>query len=348
VIGAGQAGLAAGYYLRRAGLAFAILEAGSQPDGSWPRYYDSLRLFSPAAQSALPGLPFPGDPAHYPTRDEVSAYLLRYAERWALPVHVGAQAAQITRHDQAFEIITRQDVRYAARSVIAATGTFARPYTPHLPGQDAFQGRLLHALHYQRPEPFHEQRVIVVGAGNSAVQIAIELAPIAHVTLATRRPIQLAPQELLGRNVFAWIALSGLDRLPAGHLGRIPDPRVVFDPGGYRAALKAGRPDRQPMFRSFTADGVIWPTGRHEAVDTVIFATGYRPNLDYLAPLGALDARGEPRQRAGRSTTTPGLYYLGLTGQRTFISGSLRGVGLDAAYVVRRILRYLRTGAAPR
>lgn len=341
VIGAGQAGLAAGYELQQAGLSFLILEAGPQPGGSWPRYYDSLQLFSPAALSALPGRAFPGDPGHYPSRDEAARYLIDYAERWELPIQTGVYVAQVTRPGPHFEVVTTEGRRYHARSVIAATGSFARPYTPSLPGAASFRGRMLHAVDYQRPEPFHDQRIVIVGAGNSAVQIAIELAEVAQVTLATRHPIRLMRQELLGQNVFIWLARTRLDRIPWGHLRRLREPPLVYDPGGYRAALRAGRPARRPMFRNFTADGVIWPSGERTAVDVVIFATGYRPSLDYLRPLHALDRQSQPRQRAGVSTTTPGLYYLGLTGQRTFISGTLRGVGLDAAYIVRQICRRL-------
>jgi len=120
----------------------------------------------------------------------------------------------------------------------------------------------------------------------------------------------------------------------------------VLDAGVYRAALAAGAPDVRPMFSSFTARGVVWADGAEEAVDSVILATGYRPNLDYLAPLGALAADGQPLQHHGVSTAVPGLGFVGLSNQRTFASAALRGVGPDAAFVVR-VLGRQRQALAP-
>jgi putative flavoprotein involved in K+ transport len=182
----------------------------------------------------------------------------------------------------------------------------------------------------------------VVGAGNSAVQIAVEVAQVARVTLATRSSIRFTPQRMLGRDLFSLVALTGIERLPLGQWRRLQEPRVVIDAGAYKRAIAQGLPDRQAMFQSFTPNGVIWSDGRTEMVDAVIFATGYRPNLAYLVPLAALDATGTPVQRAGISLTIPGLYYVGLTGQRTFVSATLRGVGPDAAYVVRHLRQYLQ------
>jgi putative flavoprotein involved in K+ transport len=347
VIGAGQAGLAAGYHLQRAGLHFAILEAGPGPHGSWPHYYAGLTLFSPARYSSLPGLPFPGDPAHYPARAEVVAYLAAYAARFGLPVVPHTQVTQVRRQEGAFVVTAADGAIYQARSLIAATGAFSRPFSPAFPGQDQFAGRLLHAAGYQTPAPFAGQRVVVVGAGNSAVQIAVELATVAQVTLATRRPVRFRPQQPGGRDIHFWMHWLGFDSLPLGRWFDLPAPSGVLDTGRYQAALAAQRPDQRPVFQAFTPDGVVWADGTREPVDTVLCATGYNPNLDYLTPLGALDATGQARQRAGISQTVPGLYYVGLSGQRTLASATLRGVGADAAIVVRHLQRH-STQRAPR
>ena len=191
VIGAGQAGLAAGYHLQRAGVSFAILEAGDQPGGSWPAYYDSLRLFSPARYSALPGRPFPGPAGRYPARDEVVAYLRDYAAHFRLPVITGVRVTEVAPAPDGFRVRAANGTVFSARAVVAATGAFHRPSLPALPGQESFGGRIIHSAAYRRPEDFAGQRVIVVGAGNSAVQIAVELADTqggpAEVTLATRQ-----------------------------------------------------------------------------------------------------------------------------------------------------------------
>lgn len=337
VIGAGQAGLAAGYYLQKAGLRFLILEASDEPGGSWPHFYDSLSLNSPARYSSLPGLPFPGQPDRYPQRDEAVAYLRSYAAHFALPIVTGARVIKVERSGRFLRVITGDKGCYLARTIVAATGFFGQPYIPNLPGQAHYRGQLLHAAEYRRPDPFRGQRVVVVGGGNAAVQIGVELAQVARVTLATRHPIRFLPQRLLGKDIHFWLNLTGLDR------GQWLDDQSmpVFDTGTYRTAIAADQPDHRPMFERFTEDGLIWSDGRHEKVDTVLFATGYRPCLAYLAGLGALDQAGRARQRQGASTSVPGLYYVGLPRQRNAASATLRGAGADARVVVAQLRRYV-------
>jgi putative flavoprotein involved in K+ transport len=336
VIGAGQAGLATGYHLQQAGLRFMILEASDEPGGSWPHFYDSLSLNSTARFSSLPGLPFPGRPDHYPRRDEAVAYLRGYAAHFALPVVTGAQVVKIERSGRFYRVVTGGKGCYTARTIVAATGFFGRPNLPNLPGQAQYRGQVLHAADYHRPEPFRRQRIVVVGGGNAAVQIGVELAQIARVTLATRHPIHYLPQRVLGQDIHFWLKLSGLDRTKWLDEQSMP----VFDTGQYRAAVVAGKPDQSPMFERFTSDGVIWSDGHAEKVDTVIFATGYRPHLAYLAGLDALDETGRARQHRGASTSVPGLYYVGYPRQRTMASATLRGVGADARIVVAHLRHY--------
>jgi putative flavoprotein involved in K+ transport len=338
VVGAGQAGLAVGYYLQQANLRFVILEAGEKAAGSWPRYYDSLKLFSPAQYSALPGLPFPGEPDHYPLRDEVIAYLESYARHFNLPTLLNTRVEQVTIENNVFSVMTANRV-YHAHHVIAATGAFNRPNSPQIPGMEQFEGVALHAAHYQKPVPFQHQRVIVVGGGNSAVQIAVEISQVAHVTIATREPIRYRPQKLLGKDAHFWLAK--LDKLPLAQWFDIPKVPVI-DGGEYRKAIEAGRPDHRLIFNRFSKQGVIWRDGTEERVNTVLFATGYLPNLNFLQPLGALDSTGKPLHRLGVSTVVRGLYYVGVDGQRSFASSTLRGVGPDSRYVTAHLKHLLR------
>jgi len=333
VIGAGQAGLAAGYHLRSAGLRFVLLDAAEAPGGSWPRYYDSLVLFSPAGYSSLPGMAFPGDPDHYPRRDEVIAYLQAYASAFELPVASGARVTAVEREGAGFRVVTEGAGSFHGRNVVAATGSFGNPYVPALPGRDEYRGQVLHSFAYRNPEPFAGKRVVVVGGANSAVQIAVELARVARVTLATRGRIIFVPQRILGLDGHYWLRVTGLDN--SRFLRDQSTP--VVDTGRYCAALAAGRPDRRPMFQRFTERGVAWTAREREEVNAVLLATGYRPNLGYLAALGALHAGGQPRQCDGVSTAVPGLYYVGFSGQRRFASATLRGVGGDAAVVVSHL-----------
>jgi putative flavoprotein involved in K+ transport len=338
IIGAGQAGLGSAYAAQRAGLAPVVLEAAAEPSGSWPRYYESLKLFSPARYSALPGRPMPGDPERYPTRDELAAYLRDYADWLGADIRTGQRVTRVTAlGDDHFEIETETGLLLQAPYVIAATGGFGRPHRPALPGEELFRGSVMHTSEYRRPNGYAGRRVVVVGGGNSAVQVADELARVARVTLATRSPVKWQSQRPLGRDMHWWFDRSGLDSVPVGRLWLRLDGNPVVDDGRYRAALAAGVYDQRPMFARYTADGVEWADGRSEPVDAVILATGYRPSLDFLAGTPALDDDGEPLHRAGVSTTVPGLGFVGLEFQRSFRSATVRGVGPDARRVIRRL-----------
>lgn len=339
VIGGGQSGLAAAHALRQARLRPVVLESGDEPVGSWPRYYDSLTLFSPARYSQLPGLPFPGDPDHYPHRDEVVDYLRTFAKGLDADLRTNHRVSTVEHVGSRFRVHVDGGEQLDARIVIAATGGFSRPYRPALPGLDAFTGTVLHAADYRAPSTFAGQRVIVVGAANTAIQIGVELAEHADVSLATRRPVRYGPQQLAGRDLHFWSAVSGFDALPIGPLLKSKPSMPVVDTGRYRRVIEAGKPDQRRVFTAADGDTVTWPDGATERVDTIILATGYRPDLSYLHALGALDATGAPRQRRGLSLTHRGLGYVGLEWQRSFSSATIRGVGRDARYVVRRLVR---------
>jgi putative flavoprotein involved in K+ transport len=347
VIGAGQSGLATAHALRGAGLTPIVLEAGPEPGGSWPHYYDSLTLFSPARYSALPGMAFPGDPNRYPHRDEVVDYLRRYADRLDADIQTNQRVRAVTHGAGLFTVDTA-DQSFTAPVVIAATGGFGNPHRPTLPGLDQFAGDVLHVSQYRTPDRYADRNVIVVGAGNSAAQVAVELAAHARVTLATRAPVKYAPQVIFGRDMHWWSTTLGFDHLPIGPYLRTKPSVPVIDDGTYRPAIDAGRPARRPLFTDVDGHRVTWPDGRTAHVDTILLATGYRPDLPYLANLGALDPTGAPRHIRGQSCTHPGLAYVGLEWQRSLASATLRGVGRDAAYLVRRILRAPTSVPTPR
>lgn len=335
VIGAGASGLAAGYYLRRAGLRFRILDAAAEPGGSWPHYYDSLSLFSPGRYSSLPGLPFPGEQEEYPSRDEVTEYLRLYARYFRLPVETGQRVERVEREGGGFVVHTAPGEEFEASNVVVATGAFNEPYVPEFRGQNAFVGEILHSASYREPEPFRGKRVVVVGAGNSAIQIAVELTSVAKVTLATRGPIPFRPQRLLGKDVHFWARILGLDLLPVSIVGTAG----VLDAGSYREAVALGQPNRRPLFDAFTRDGVIWADGAGEDVDVVLMATGFKPRFPFLSGLSAIGPDGELLHRKGVSTTESRLYYLGFVGQRNFASATLRGAGADARYIIDHLRR---------
>ncbi|WP_166354792.1 flavin-containing monooxygenase [Phytoactinopolyspora limicola] len=345
VIGSGQSGLAGASAALDAGLRPLVLEASDRSAGSWPQYYDSLTLFSPAKYSSFPGVPFPGDPDGYPARDDVARYLESYAAGLDAEIRTGTRVTSIDTSGGRFTVHTATGEEISAAGIIAASGSFANPHIPQLPGHDGFAGTILHVADYHDPRPYAGQRVVVVGAGNSAIQVSYELAQVATVTLATREPVSFVPQRRLGRDLHYWLKVSGADRLPAAWLTRLFSSTLVIDTGRYQAALAAGRPDRRPVFKALDGPDVIWSDGSREPVDTVILATGYRPNLSYLDGLGALDQRGLPRHDGGTSTTHPGLVYLGIEFQRSFSSNTLRGVHRDATHVVAALAAYVNKAA---
>ena len=336
VIGGGQAGLATAFAAGKAGLDTVVLEASDLAAGSWPTYYESLELFSPARFSSLPGRPFPGEGERYPTRDEVIDYLVGYADWLGTDIRLNQRVEGLEVEDGHLIASTATGLRLRAPRVIAATGAFGSPNRPQFAGMDTYAGAILHSADYDRPEHFAGQRVIVVGAGNSAVQIAVELAEVAQVTLATRSQLSWKPQRPLGRDIHWWFKWSGYDSAPIGRwLGE--HPVHIIDDGRYREAISRGRPDHRQMFDAFDTGGVRWSGGQREDVDAVILATGFRPHLPFLAGTGALGQDGTPLHRAGVSTALPGLGYVGLQHQRSFASATIRGVGRDAAHVLRRL-----------
>jgi len=346
VIGGGQAGLATVRTALDAGLSPVLVDAGSGPGGSWPSYYDSLTLFSPARFSALPGMPFPGDPQRYPRRDEVVDYLARYAAGLDADLRWGTHVDRVVREQEGFVVSTASGAELRARWVIAASGGFGRPHRPLLPGLDSFTGTVIHSSRYRSPEPFAGARVVVVGGGNSAVQIAVELAATARASVVTRHPLRWQPQRILGRDFHWWLDRTGLDRSRLGPLlarGGVP----VIDDGRYRAAITAGRPDHRPMFRRLDGDRVVWADGSCERVDAVVLATGFRADVAYLHGTEAVDAAGTPLHRGGVSRTVDGLAFVGLERQRSLASATLRGVGRDARHVLRTLSRTTAGGRGP-
>lgn len=342
IIGAGQSGLVTGYYLRQQSIKnFLILDANEQIGGSWQHYWDSLTLFSSAKYSSLDGLPFPENDHYYPTRDDVIEYLQQYAENFNLPVICNARVETVQRQGDWFEVYTADGQCFPTKAVVTATGEFNKPYIPDLMGQDDFRGKQLHSYAYCNPEPFVGERIVVVGSHNSAVQIGVELASVANVSLAVIKDINFAPTHKWGKDIFFFIHDTGFDMLPIGCNFNLCASDAVYDDGTYQAAVEAGNPDVRPMFERITANGVVWSDGVEEAIDTILYATGFdSSNKSYLSNLNALQD-GIPQHKQGISTTEAGLFYIGLEGQIAPASATLRGVSRDACVIAEAVTQYL-------
>ncbi|MGC0386745.1 ArsO family NAD(P)H-dependent flavin-containing monooxygenase [Streptomyces sp. SAI-129] len=333
VIGGGQAGLAAGYHLRRRGLDFTVLDADPAPGGSWQHMWDSLHLFSPAEHSSLPGRLMPAQAGEtYPDAGHVVDYLADYEKRYDLPVQHGTRVDAVRRDGERL-LVEADTGTWRTRAVISATGTWSRPFLPAVPGRSAFAGRQLHTVNYHSPADFTDQHVIVVGGGNSGAQIAADLALDGQVkvTWVTQRSPRFLADDIDGRALFdvATARRRALDagRDDAGGVASLGD--IVAVPP-VRAARDAGLLVARPMFARLTAEGVRWADGSHADADAVIWCTGFRPALAHLAPLNLRSARGHIPTDGTRALGEPRLHLLGYGDWTGPASATLIGVGRPA------------------
>ncbi|MEV6575708.1 ArsO family NAD(P)H-dependent flavin-containing monooxygenase [Streptomyces sp. NPDC051577] len=343
VVGGGQSGLAAGYHLRRLGVEHVILDAQAAPGGAWQHTWDSLRLFSPAPYSSLPGRlmpPQPGEP--YPDAGHVVSYLADYEKRYGLPVHRGVWVSAVHR-DGAFLRVETDGGDWQTRAVVSATGTWTRPFLPAVPGRRNFTGRQLHTVQYRSPAEFAGQRVIVVGGGNSGAQIATDLAGTAELTWVTQRPPRYLADDIDGRALFdaATARRRALDdgRSDSGGVASLGD--IVAVPP-VRAARDAGLLHAKPMFTRLTATGVEWADGARAEADAVIWCTGFRPALAPFAALRLRGTRGHIAADGTRAVDEPRLHLLGYGDWTGPASATLIGVGRPARDAARDIASLLR------
>jgi cation diffusion facilitator CzcD-associated flavoprotein CzcO len=362
VIGGGQAGLAVSYYLRRAGVDFVLLDDQDGPGGAWRGGWESLRLFSPARASSLPGWPMPrARDGKYPTRDEVVAYLSAYEERYGFPVlrpwpvHGVEEAAD----PEFLEVQGVHGGRVLARTVVSATGTWSAPRRPSLPGLEDFKGRILHSAEYRSPAALglgggegpgggraatgdRPPRVMVVGGGNSGAQIVAEVSRTAETWWATLEPPVFLPDDVDGEVLFDQASAryrarqAGLPEPPSRSLGDIVAVPTV------REARERGALQARPLPVRFTATGAVPHEGApEEAVDAVILCTGFGPALEHLRPLGLEDARGRIPVQGTRSVAEPRLWLVGYGGWTGYASATLIGVGRTARATADEIREFL-------
>jgi len=338
IIGGGQMGLALGYYLRRAGARFLILDAEAGAGGAWRHGWESLRLFSPAGYSSLPGWLMP-PPAHegYPTRDDVLDYLARYEERYQLPIRRPVIVQSLRRADEGLTVMTDQG-NLAARFVVSATGTWSKPFIPDIVGRALFEGQQIHSAHYFRPEDFAGQSVLVVGGGNSGAQIMAELSQVAHARWVTTEYPLFLPDEVDGRVLFeravarmkAWPS-----DVPVGGIGDI----VMVPP--VRAARLRGDLTAIRPFERMTRTGVCWADGTEEAVDAIIWCTGFRPSLDHLRELHVIEQDGRVLLDDQRSVKEPSVWLAGYGDWTGAGSATLMGAARTARDLAASLVKEL-------
>jgi putative flavoprotein involved in K+ transport len=338
VIGAGQAGLALGHHLATRDADFLLVDAGPEIGSSWRNRWDSLRLFSPAQYDSLPGLPFPAPADTHPSKDHVADYLAAYAAHFALPVRLSSPVVRLHRHDDGTFAATTPTGTLRAEQVVVATGPFQTPRIPALAQQLDPGVPQLHSAEYRNPTQLPGAgRVLVVGAANSGLQIAAELAERCSVTVAVgSRPTQL-PQRIAGRDLFSWLTRSGFFTLPAdSRIARRLRARGDLVIGSRSRTLRRRGITFRPRLTDLTGRTSRFADGTTVDVDAVVWATGYRADYSWLHVPGVLDDAGGVRHTAG-VTDVPGLYFLGLPWQTCRGSALLGFVGADAAALSARM-----------
>jgi putative flavoprotein involved in K+ transport len=350
VVGGGQAGLSVGYGLSSRGVSHVILEAHARVGDAWRRRWDSLHLFSPAKYDGLPGLPFPAPAYSFPTKDEMGDYLESYATRFKLPVRTGVTVDRVSRNGSGY-IVEAGDRRFEAGHVVVAMATYQKPRVP------AFASALdpsivqLHSSEYRNPDQLQPGEVLLVGAGNSGADIAMDVAPSHSAWLAGRHPghVPFHLDSLVARVVLPFLFRVVFHRVLTVDtpLGRRARPKVISK-GGPLIRVKPADLTRAGIRRVPRVTGV--QAGRPQLADgrvldvaNVIWCTGFHPGFSWI-DLPVHGADGEPAHERGIVSGQPGLYFVGLHFLYAFSSPMIHGVARDAERIATTIAA--RLGAA--
>jgi putative flavoprotein involved in K+ transport len=341
VIGGGQAGLAAGYFLARQGKNFIIMDENQRDGEVWRNRWDSLRLFTPSQFNGLPGMRFPKPDDYFPTKDEVADYLAGYAGQFHLPLCHGMKVEQLSREGQGYRLSAGSS-SFSAKNVIVATGPFHRPHTPAFASELDPAIRQWHSSAYRNPEQIPVKTVLVVGAGNSGAEIALELSRAGKQVWLAGRDVGRIPADTLGKAFNGrpyWWFISHVLSVDTP-IGRKMRSNVLYHGNPLIRArrqevLEAGV-EPTPRVAGVRSGQVQLEDGRTLDVEGVIWATGFHSDFTWI-DLPVFDEHGYPRHQRGVVPEAPGLYFVGLHFQTALSSGLLGGVGADAGYIAGQI-----------
>ena len=342
VIGGGQAGLALGYYLKKLGRPFVILDANERIGGSWrTRTWDSLRLFTPARYDGLPGWPFPAPAWSYPTARETADYLEAYAARFELPVRLGVHVERLTKIDRRY-VVECAGQRFTADCVVSATGFYGTPNVPGLAAELEPRIVQMHSSEYRGPSQLQPGEVLLVGAGNSGADIAMEVSKTHRTWLSgpDKGQIPFRIEHPLRRVVVPvlWFVASQVLTVKTP-LGRKVRPHVLTG-GAPRIRVKsddleAAGVEQAPRTVAVKDGLPVLEDGRVLDVTNVIWCTGFRQDYSWI-DVPVFDGDGVPVHERGVASE-PGLYFLGLDFLFSFTSENVGGVHRDAKHIARHI-----------
>lgn len=351
VIGAGQAGLSIGYYLQRNNIPFIIIDANDRVGDSWRKRWDSLRLFTAAKFNGLAGMKFPASQNYFPTKDEMGDYLENYAKHFNLPVRTGIRVDNLSRENN-YYCISAGDQHFRAEHVVIAMSSFQTPRIPKFAKElnpDIIQ---FHSLDYRTPSQFQKGRVLVVGAGNSGAEIALEAAKNGHPVILSGRNTGHIPfniegtlsklilMRLVGRILFHRILSLNTP------IGRKARPKIISQ-GGPLVRIKPKNFIKAGIKRVGRVSGVrngfpVIESEQIHDVKNVVWCTGFNPSFSWIDI--PVFNKNEPIQIRGVVEKEPGLYFAGLHFQYSLSSGMIHGLKRDAEYVVKVIMQRLKSG----
>ncbi|APU68577.1 flavin-containing monooxygenase [Christiangramia flava] len=340
VVGAAQAGLAMSYYLQELKMDFLVVDKESEIGASWLNRWDSLKLFTPSEFNNLPGMDFPAEKGYYPTKTEVAQYFKSYANKFEIPIQLNTLIEHISHEGNHFEL-SGPNGKFLSRNVVVATGPFHIPYTPPFSkkiDREVFQ---IHSNYYKNPDQLQEGATMVVGAGDSGFQILDEVSAEQEreVYFSGTTDVRVLPQQLLGKTLWWWFTKTGfLSFSRNSWLGRkLSKSRQPVIGTDVKEIL--ARPNVEPVGKTKNAEGnmVLTEKKKLSELRNIVWATGYRPNFEWIEGL-ELTKDGYPKHERGVSSID-GLYFIGLPWLHTRGSATLGGIKKDAEYLSNFIQR---------
>lgn len=337
IIGASQAGLAAAHYLKEKNISFLIIGKEQNIGDVWRNRYDSLVLFTPRWYSSLPGLPLEGDPNGFATKNEIADYLERYAMHFNLPVYLNTEVCSLSKEKESF-VVKTNTAEYIAQHVIVATGPFQKAFIPRFADTLTDEVFQVHTSQYVNPTALKEGPVLVVGAGNSGAQIAVELSKDRDVYLSIGHKMKFFPLDIMGKSIFWWFNKLGL--LSADIQSKLGefickqgDPIFGLE---LKNLIRDGKVTIKPRTTGTHHKLISFVDGSKVEVENVIWATGFHSDYSWILIPGILNEKEKPIHSRGVSKVK-GLYFLGLPWQYRRGSALIGGVGVDAKHIVESI-----------
>lgn len=335
IIGGGQAGLAMAYALKKQNIRYVILDQNNHIGVSWEKRYDSLTLFTPRNYSTLFEYNMEGQSNGFPSKDEVASYLRRFSMEHHLVIKHNEKVLRVKKKStDTFKVETESN-EYLASQVIVATGAFHHPFVPNI--HDGLTPFMIHSHEYKNPQQVPKGKVLVVGSGNTGVQIAAELTQTHEVVLSSSKKGKIIPTRIFGKSLFWWLDVMGISKAkPDSIIGRMLQRRDPIIGTDYKTVKK----HVEMVSRLLKVeDGTCYfKEDRPMEIGSIIWATGYRNKYDWIQIEGAVDLRGNPNHIFGESPVR-GLYFIGLSWQSRRSSALLYGVEKDVKYVARLVMK---------